>query len=282
MSRRELPLRANPEHLGRIADSFALAAAGPSGDASADSPYWKLHRSLAGFEIPDRDAGTIRIRGESGFHFPGRSSSALEWIDTPDRLTWLAVSDWRSRAAPVDANALSPSIPCGRKGFFAVRVSVRRPHHRVRFSARAMSSGVNRAVSSRRYPLRRPPPDRTRDRSGHGSAGAGRQVVFPPFLAGTGRPSGNPRVSLGLPDHGPSRMPVSFSGWFQPQSGTLYGKQLWPPAFGGRLPSAAFDLAINTDSMQEMELAAIRRHSRGCGGRCAKGRRFIPETGWRN
>lgn len=35
---------------------------------------------------------------------------------------------------------------------------------------------------------------------------------------------------------------------------------LIPPDAARRLPSAAFDLALNTDSMQEMELPAIRQH----------------------
>lgn len=77
MNRRELLLHANPEYLGSIENSFARAAAGISGDDPSVSPYWKLHRSLAGFEILDRCKGTIRLRGESGFYFPGRSYSAL-------------------------------------------------------------------------------------------------------------------------------------------------------------------------------------------------------------
>jgi hypothetical protein len=91
MRRRELLLRANPEHLACTENAFARAA-GFGADGQSISEYWKLHRSLAGFEVLDRCQGTVRIRGESGFYFPGRSYSALEWLNTADRPLWLAFS----------------------------------------------------------------------------------------------------------------------------------------------------------------------------------------------
>ena len=118
MSRREVLLHANPEYLPshrRILPARLRRPAQTSGQPV--SPYWEHHRSLAGLEIIDRAKGVVRIRGESGFYFPGRSYSALEWVNTFDRLAWLAFSGGRRQAAPVDSSALSFSIPRGRKDF---------------------------------------------------------------------------------------------------------------------------------------------------------------------
>jgi len=86
-------------------------------DESSVSPYWKHHRSLAGLEILDRCKGTVRIHGESGFYFPGRSDSSLEWVNTLDRLLCLGISAWQRQAAPADPRAPAFSIPHGRRGY---------------------------------------------------------------------------------------------------------------------------------------------------------------------
>ncbi len=131
MSRRELLLRANPEYLAAIENSYARAASAAAGDDPAISPYWKLHRSLAGFEILDRCNGTVRIHGESGFYFPGRSYSSMEWINTLDRLLWLAFSGWRRSQAPAEPKALAVFHSARAQELHAVRIPLRRAAHRL-------------------------------------------------------------------------------------------------------------------------------------------------------
>lgn len=260
MSRRELVLRANPNHLGEIENSFARAAAGISGDNSADSPYWRLHRSLAGFEILDRCRGTIRIRGESGFYFPGRSYSAFEWLNTVDRLLWLRLAPGRNRAAPVDEQALALSIPEGRKGYsrFGYAFGSRRTAYdflRAQYHLACVAphlpdglrSGAKRLAS-------------LEIGSGTGLLALAMKLRFPnSTLVLIDLPEtlvfGSVFLTTVLPD-----CSFLFLGGFERDPGSWIGYDfvLLPPRAARRLPASAFDLALNTDSMQEMELSAIR------------------------
>ncbi len=262
MSRRELLLNANPEYLGRIENSFARAAAGLSGDDSSISPYWKLHRSLAGFEILDRCKGTIRIRGESGFYFPGRSYSALEWINTLDRLFWLAFSGWRRRAEPVDPKALAYSLPSGRKGYtrfgysFAFRRTaydfLRAQYHLACFAPHLpaeIPAGSRRLAAIEIGP-------------GTGLLALAIKLLLPnSSLVLVDLPETLVFSSVFLTTVLPESRFLFLDGFERdPESWPEHDFILIPPEAARRLPSAAFDLALNTDSMQEMELPAIRQH----------------------
>jgi hypothetical protein len=262
MSRRELLVHANPEYLANIERSYARAASEAAGDDPSISPYWKFHRSLAGFEILDRCKGTVRIRGESGFYFPGRSYSSLEWINTFDRLLWLAFSGWRRQAAPVEPKALSFSIPHGRKGYtrFGYPFGLRRTAYDF------LRAGYHLACIAPHLPeeIRR---GKRRLFSIEIGPGTGLLALAAKLLF--------PNSSLALVDL-PETLAFSsvvlttvlpesrflFLDEFERKLGswTEYDFLLIPPDAARRLPSASFDLAVNTDSMQEMELASIREY----------------------
>jgi hypothetical protein len=261
MSRRELILRANPEYLAAIEESFARAAAGASA-ADAVSPYWEHHRALAGYEILDRCAGTIRIRGESGFYFPGRSYSGFERLNTLDRLLWLSLSDWRRRAAPVDANALATSIPLGRKGYtrFGYALGPRRTAYdflRAQYHLACLAphlpaevrSGTRRLASIEVGP-------------GTGLLALAIKLLFPnSTLVLVDLPETLAFSSVFLTTVLPERRFLLLNGFERdPESWLEHDFVLLPPQAADRLPAGSIDLALNTDSMQEMELPAIRRY----------------------
>lgn len=262
ISRRELILHANPEYLASIENSYARAASAAAGDDPSIRPYWKLHRSLAGFEILDRCTGTVRIRGESGFYFPGRSNSPLEWINTLDRLMWLAFSGWRRRAAPVEPKALAPSIPRGRKGYarFGYPFGARRTAYdflRAQYHLACIAPHLSAEIRSGARRL---------SAIGIGP-GTGLQALALKLLL--------PNSSLILVDLPET---LAFSSVFlttvlpecrflfldgfarDEKSWPEYDFVLLPPDAARRLPAASFDLAVNTDSMQEMEFPANREY----------------------
>jgi hypothetical protein len=262
MSGRELLLRANPNYLGQIENAFARAAAGVSGDDPSVSPYWKLHRSLAGFEILDRCTGTIRIRGESGFYFPGRSYSALEWINTLDRLLWLAFSGWRRSAAPVEERALAFSIPAGRKGCsrFGYSFGPRRTAYdflRAQYHLACIAAYLPadvRAGSQRLAAVEIGP--------GTGLLALALKLLLPnSALVLVDLPETLVFSSVFLTTVLPECRFLFLDGFERKaESWTEHDFTLIPPQAARRLPAAAFDLGLNTDSMQEMERSAIRQH----------------------
>jgi hypothetical protein len=260
MSRRELLLHANSEYLPSIEESFRLATSGVKPSNLPVSSYWEHHRSLAGLEIVDREQGVVRIRGESGFYFPGRSYSALEWINTVDRLAWLAFSGWRRQATPVDSSALAFSIPRGRKTF------TRLDHA---FGRRRTAYDYLRA----QYHLACVAPHLPAEiRSG------ARRLASIEIGPGTGllalalkqRLPNSALVLVDLPETLvfssifltmvlPEKRFLFLDGFERKTaSWQEYDFILLTPEAANRLPSVSFDLAWNTDSMQEMELAAIR------------------------
>ncbi|MGB7539854.1 MAG: putative sugar O-methyltransferase [Anaerolineales bacterium] len=261
MSRRELILRANPEYLAAIENSYARAASSAAGDDPAISPYWKLHRSLAGFEILDRCNGTIRIHGESGFYFPGCSYSSLEWINTLDRLLWLTFSGWR-RQAPVEPKALSFSIPRGRKNytrfgypFGAQRTAydfLRAGYHLACITPHLpaeIGSGARRLNSIEIGP-------------GTGLCALAVKLLIPnSTLVLVDLPETLAFSSVFLATVLPECRFLFLDGFARDEkSWREFDFVLLPPDAARRLPSGSFDLALNTDSMQEMELASIREY----------------------
>lgn len=262
MSRRELLLHANPEYLANIEQSYARAAAGFESNGQSVSAYWQLHRSLAGFEILDRCKGMVRIRGESGFYFPGRSYSSLEWINTLDRLVWLAFSGWQRRAAPADPKALAFSIPRGRKGysrfgypFGAFRTAydfLRAQYHLACIAPHLpadIRSGARRLTAVEIGP-------------GTGLLALAMKLLLPnSALVLVDLPETLAFSSVFLTTVLPESRFLFLDGYErEPGSWPEYDFILIPPESARRLPAASMDLAINTDSMQEMDLSAIREY----------------------
>jgi hypothetical protein len=262
VSRRELVLRANPEYLGNIETAFARAAAGFETDGQSISAYWRLHRSLAGFEILERRRGLVRIRGESGFYFPGRSYSSLEWINTIDRLLWLAFSGWRGRASPADAKALAFSIPGGRKGYsrFGYRFGLRRTAYdflRAQYHLACLAPHLPAEIRSgarRLHAIEIGP--------GTGLFALAAKLLLPnSALVLVDLPETLAFSSVFLTTVLPEKRFLFLDGFERAgESWPEHDFILIPPEAARRLPAASMDLAVNTDSMQEMELSAIREY----------------------
>lgn len=255
-------LHANPEYLPAIEESFRRASAGPAQSGQPVSPYWDHHRSLAGFEIYDRNAGAIRIRGESGFYFPSRSYSALEWVNTLDRLLWLAFSPWKRQAAPADPLALSFSIPRGRKdyshfgyafGFHRTAYDYLRAQYHLACIAPHLPGEIR--AGTRRL---------TAVEIGPGTgllALAIKQLLPNSALVLVDLPETLAFSSIFLTMVLPEKRFLFLDGFDrEPDSWQKYDFILITPEAARRLPSASIDLALNTDSMQEMELPAIREY----------------------
>jgi putative sugar O-methyltransferase len=258
MSRRELLLRANPDHLQSIEDSFRIAGGSKGGQGV--SPYWEHHRSLAGLEIIDRAKGAVSIRGESGFYFPGRSYYPLEWINTLDRLVWLACSRWQRQAAPVEPKAFRFSIPHAKKEYsrfgyaFGRRRTaydfLRAQYHLACIAPRlpdGILSGARRLTAIEIGP-------------GTGLFMLAVKLLLPnSSLVLVDLPETLVFSSVFLTTALPDCSFLLLDG-FERDADSWRERDftLITPEAARRLPSAAFDLAVNTDSMQEMEMPAIR------------------------
>ncbi|MBN1439913.1 MAG: hypothetical protein JW929_10930 [Anaerolineales bacterium] len=262
MTRPDLILRANPEYLAGIENSFARAAAGFGTDGRSIGDYWKLHRSLAGVEVLDRCRGVVRIRGESAFHFPGHSRSALEWLNTADRLLWLGFSGWRRRASPAELKALSFSIPRGRKGYsrFGYCFGRRRTAYdflsaQYHLACIAPHLPAEMRSGARRLNIMEAGP-------GAGLFALAAKLFLPhSTIVLVGRPEALGFISIFLTTVLPECRFLFLDGFEReseswPESDFL----LIPPEAARRLPSASIHLAVNNETMQEMELAAIREH----------------------
>jgi hypothetical protein len=262
MSRREFIIRANPEYLGAIENSYARAASAAAGDDPAISPYWKLHRSLADFEILDPCNGTVRIHGESGFYFPGRSCSSMEWINTLDRLLWLAFSGWRRNQAPVEPKALSFSIPRGRRNYtrFGYPFGMRRTAYdflRAQYHLACVAPHLPaeiRAGARRLNSIEIAP--------GTGLCALAIKLLIPnSTLVLVDLPETLAFSSIFLTTVLPECRFLFLDGFTRDEkSWKEFDFVLLPPDAARRLPSASFDLALSTDSMQEMKPASIREY----------------------
>jgi hypothetical protein len=260
MSRHELLLRANPEYLSFIEESFRSASAGPAQIDQPVSPYWNHHRSLAGLEIVDRTKGLIRIRGESGFYFPGRSYSALEWVNTLDRLLWLAFSAWRQQAAPIESKAFDFSIPRGRNGYsrFGYTFGRRRTAYdylRAQYHLACIAPHLPAEIRTGARRL-------AAIEIGPGTgllALAIKQLLPNSAFVLVDLPETLAFSSIFLTMVSPDTRFLFLDGFERnPDSWKECDFTLITPEAARRLPPASIDLALNTDSMQEMELPAIR------------------------
>jgi len=259
MSRRELLLHTNAEYIPKIELSYARALG--SADSNQNlSPYWEHHRSLAGFEVVDRQHGTVRIRGESGFYFPGRSYSPLERINTLDRLVWLAFSSWRRQAAPVEPKALDFSIPRGRKEYSRVGYTFGRrctayDYLRAQYHLACIAPHLPGEIRTGARRL-------TAIEIGPGTgllALAIKQLLPNSALVLVDLPETLAFSSIFLTMVLPDKRFLFLDGFeSRLDSWQEYDFTLITPEAARRLPCTSIDLALNTDSMQEMELPAIR------------------------
>jgi hypothetical protein len=260
MKKRELVLRANPEHFADIKESFRRTR--KEGGDSETSPYWEHHRALAGVEILDEASGLVRIHGESGFYFPGRSYSELEWVNTVDRLSWLALRAGDLRADPLARKALGLSIPHGRKGssHFGYAFPGRRTSYdflRAQYHLASVATHLPESIRSGR--------ERTTIMEigpGTGLLALAVKLLFPNsvFLL-VDLPEILPFSSLFLTTVLPemkflflNRMDAVGDGWRD------YDFVFLTPDAVRRIPPHSVHLALNTDSMQEMELDTIRAY----------------------
>jgi hypothetical protein len=191
-----LTVQLPPDRARLIARSLEAARARESLAGGPVSPYWQHHKEQAAFSILDEARGIAQLRGESGFYFPGRSYSELDWLNMIDRLAWLGLqrpgaslgraARGRARARPLPPGAYhrrrAPGLP------------MVRPASLLRLPSRAVPSPLPRALPAGRGSQRRAPPGRARDRARHraarvGAAPARSQQHHPP-----GRPAGNPAL----------------------------------------------------------------------------------------
>lgn len=261
MSRREILLRANPDHLAQIADSFRLAQ--QTGGQNV-SQYWEHHRALAGFEILDPAKGLVRIRGESGFYFPGRSYSTLEWVNTLDRLLWLAFRAEGLSTESIARRAVSFSIPRGRRG--SARFGYPFPGRRTAYDYLRAQYHLASIVTHFPPEIRAGRERLTAIEIGPGTgllALAVKQIFPNSTLVLVDLPEILPFSSLFLTTVMPEKKFLFLDG-YPKELGRWkeYDFIFLPPAAAQQLPSHCMHLALNTDSMQEMELATIHEYFR--------------------
>lgn len=259
MSRREILLRANPGYLPDIEKSFQLAQQEETGGVSQ---YWEHHRALAGFEVVDAREGLVRIRGESGFYFPGRSYSTLEWINTLDRLLWLRFQIGDMQSEPLARQPLDFSIPAGRKGSsrFGYPFPGRRTTYdylRAQYHLASLAPHLPEEIREGRERL-------ISIEIGPGTGLlmlAVKQLIPNSTLVLVDLPEILPFSSLFLTTVMPERK-FLFLNQYEAQRGHWmdYDFVFLPPAVAPQLPSRSFHLALNTDSMQEMNLSTIREY----------------------
>jgi hypothetical protein len=258
-NRRHLLIQANPAYFENIEASFRLARQSTEGEVSV-SPYWAHHRSLAGFEILPGGGGRVRVYGESGFYFPGRSYSSLEWLNTADRLLWLATAQAARFEDPLSRKAIGFSIPNGKNEYS--RFGYRFPGRRTAYDylrAQYHLAGLAPHLPS---PIREGAERLAAVEIGSGTgllALAVKQLLPNSTIVMVDLPETLPFASIFLTTILPGLRFLFLDGFEKdPTSWSEYDFLLIPPSAAGRLPSQSFHLALNTDSMQEMEPVTIR------------------------
>ncbi|OGO47689.1 MAG: hypothetical protein A2Z30_07145 [Chloroflexi bacterium RBG_16_64_43] len=259
-----LTVQLPPERARLIARSLEVGLAREAEAAHTLSPYWQHHKAEAGFSLVDAQRGIAQLRGESGFYFPGRSYSELDWLNMVDRLLWLSVQrpepPWAGSDAARRALALSlPRLTLGgvRLGYpwFGRRLSydyLRALHHLhsiAPFFSDDITCGRQRLVALEIGPgtgllalaLRQLIPNSTLI-----------LVDLPEIL-----PFSTVLLSLTFPQ---ARFLMLGENNARLVDVEGYDFICLTPAAANDLPSESIDLALNTDSMQEMEAETIRTY----------------------
>ena len=259
-----LTVQLPPERARRIARSLEIGLSGEAEAGRTLSPYWQHHKAEAAFSLLDAERGIAQLRGESGFYFPGRSYSELDWVNMVDRLLWLGTRrlrpPWSQSPAARRALALSlPRLTLGgaRLGYpwFGRRLSydyLRALHHLhsiAPFISDDVTSGRQRLFALEIGP-------------GTGLlALALRQLIPNSTLVLVDLPEILPFASVLLS----LAFPQAQFYMLGENEGRLpdlerYDFICLTPAAANDLPSESIDLALNTDSMQEMEADTIRTY----------------------
>lgn len=259
-----LTVQLAPERARLIAQSLEAARAREADAGGALSPYWQHHKQAAAFSLIDADRGIAQLRGESGFYFPGRSYSELDWINTVDRLLWLASHrmDAPWRASGLARRALALSLP---------RLTFAGEHLGYPWFGRRLSYDYLRAMYHLHSIAPFVPDDFTSGRQrlvaleiGPGTgllALALRQLIPNSTIVLVDLPEILPFSSVLLS----LAFPLARFYMLGENEGRLpdpgrYDFICLTPSTAANLPSESVDLALNTDSMQEMEAGAIRAY----------------------
>jgi len=259
-----LTVQLPPERARLIARSLEIGLSREAEAWHTLSSYWQHHKGEAAFSLVDAERGIAQLRGESGFYFPGRSYSELDWVNMVDRLLWLAVQrqerPWRECMAARRALALSlPRLTLGgaRLGFpwLGRRLSydyLRALHHLhsiAPFLSDDITSGRQRLVALEIGPgtgllalaLRQLIPNSTLV-----------LVDLPEIL-----PFSSVLLSLAFPQ---ARFLMLGENDPRPFDMERYDFICLTPAAANELSGESIDLALNTDSMQEMEAETIHAY----------------------
>jgi putative sugar O-methyltransferase len=256
-----LTVQLAPERARLIARSLEVALSREADASRALSPYWQHHRQAAAFSLIDAERGLAQLRGESGFYFPGRSYSELEWVNTIDRLLWLGVHrqemPWRKSDAA--RRALALSLP---------RLTLAGERLGYPWFGRRLSYDYLRAL----YHLHSIAPfvlddnNRGRQRLVALEIGPGTGLLA---LALRQLVPNSTIVLVDLPEILPFScvllslaFPLARFYMLGENEGRLVDPERYDficltPSTAADLPSESIDLAVNTDSMQEMEAEAI-------------------------
>ncbi len=257
-----LTVQLPPDRARLIARSLVAARARESRSGSPLSPYWQHHKQQAAFSIVDDARGIAQLRGESGFYFPGRSYSELDWLNMVDRLLWLLLqrpgAPWADQREAKRALRLSlPALAVagarlgypwfGRRLSFDYLRALYHLHSMAPFLPAEILRGARRLVALEVGPgtgllalaLRQLIPNSTIV-----------LVDLPEIL-----PFSSVLLSLAFPQARFYMLGENGGGLADLEG---YDFLFLTPAAAQDLPRQSVDLAANTDSMQEMEVQTIR------------------------
>jgi len=253
-----------PERARLIARSLEASRARDAAAGSALSPYWQHHKEQAAFALLDAERGIVQLRGQSGFYFPGRSYSELDWLNMIDRLLWLSVhrgeatwaaSDWARRALDLSLPPLT--IAGTRLGYAWLGRRLSYDYLRALYHLRSIAPFLPQGVLSGEQRL-------VALEIGPGTgllALALRQLIpnstivlvdLPEIL-----PFSSVLLSLAFPQARSYMLGENGGGLADLER---YDFLFLTPAAAQGLPRQAVDLAANTDSMQEMEAQTIQSY----------------------
>jgi len=259
-----LTVQLPPERARLIARSLEASRARESAPGPALSPYWQHHKDQAAFALLDAERGIVQLRGQSGFYFPSRSYSELDWLNMVDRLLWLSVhrgeatwaaSEWARRA--LDLSLPPVTLAGARLGYAWLGRRLSYDYLRALYHLRSIAPFLPQGVLSGEQRL-------VALEIGPGTgllALALRQLIpnstivlvdLPEIL-----PFSSVLLSLAFPQARPYMLGENGGGLADLER---YDFLFLTPAAAQDLPPQSVDLAANTDSMQEMEVQAIRTY----------------------